>query len=283
MEVVIVARPVAVGVDGSEESLAAVAWAAREAVTRDAPLRVVHALEWRTSNLQFSPGVSAQREWAEGRIETVRQELAEAHPGLRVDVDGVSELPAKALIEAGRESQLLALGSRGLGGFEGWLLGSVSLAVVAHATVPVVLVRAGVEPPVRGGDGPVVVGVGRDGSYGPLVDFAFRAAAARQVVLRVVHARQQEATDGSEGEEKPGGGVLVGRLAPWRQQWPGVEVDKWLTTGPAAQRLVEAARDAELLVVGRRVHRPALGAHIGPVTHAAVHHVRCPVAVVPHS
>ncbi|GAA3031044.1 hypothetical protein GCM10020000_04860 [Streptomyces olivoverticillatus] len=61
---------------------------------------------------------------------------------------------------AARESQLLVLGSRGLGGFEGWLLGSVSLVVIAHATVPVVLVRAGAEPPVQGRGGPVVVGIG---------------------------------------------------------------------------------------------------------------------------
>lgn len=277
------ARLVAVGVNGSEESLAAAAWAAHEAVMRGAPLHIVHALEWRTSNLQFSPGVSAQREWEEGRIERALQELAAAHPGLRVDLAEVSELPAKALLEAAGESQLLVLGSRGLGGFEGWLLGSVSLTVIAHATVPVALIRAGAEPPVRGRGGPVVVGIGRGGSYGPLLDFAFQAAAAGKSVLRVVHIRQREGAADAEIGEEPSGSVLVSLLAPWRQQWPGVAMDEWVTAGPAAQRLIEAARDAGLLVVGRRVHRPALGVRIGPVTHAAVHHVRCPVAVVPHS
>ncbi|WP_229819889.1 universal stress protein [Streptomyces abikoensis] len=219
------------GVDGSDESLSAVTWAACEAVTRGTALRILHALEWRTSNQQFSAGAPAQQEWARSRIEEARQELAAARPGLRVDAEEVDELPAKALLDAAREAELLVLGSRGLGGFEGWLLGSVSLAVIAHAAVPVVLVRAGWEPPAAGADGPIVVGVGRDGSYDPLLEFAFPAAAAGGAVLRVV----------------------------------------------------EAGKDAQLLVVGRRMHRPAFGAHIGPVTHAAVHHTGCPVAVVPHS
>lgn len=273
-------RPVVVGVDGSEESLAAADWAAREAAARGAPLRLVHALEWRTSNLQFSPGVSAQREWAQSRVEEARQELAEVRPGLEVRVEEADELPAKVLLDAAGEAQLLVLGSRGLGGFEGRLLGSVSLAVIAHAAVPVALVRA----QDREDGGPVVVGVGQDGSCEPLLDFAFAAAAAREAVLRVVHVRRHEAAIGDEGEEgEAGDGFLAGLPAPWRQRWPGVEVEEWSTVGPAAQRLVEAAGDAQLLVVGRHVHRPALGAHIGPVTHAAVHHVRCPVAVVPHS
>ncbi|MEV4439543.1 universal stress protein, partial [Streptomyces sp. NPDC049577] len=171
-------RPVVAGVDGSEESLAAADWAAREAETRGVPLRVVHALEWRTGNVQFSPGVSAQREWAQSRIEEVRQAMAEARPRLGLTVEEVDELPAKALLDAAREAELLVLGSRGFGGFEGWLLGSVSLAVLAHAAVPVVLVRAREQE----GAGPVVVGIGRDGSPEPLLDFAFAAAAARGAV-----------------------------------------------------------------------------------------------------
>ncbi|WP_338932782.1 universal stress protein [Streptomyces netropsis] len=276
-------RPVVVGVDGSEESLSAVAWAAREAVTRGTALRILHALEWRTSNQQFSAGVSAQQEWAQSRIEEARQELALARPRLRVDAEEVDELPAKALIDAAREAELLVLGSRGLGGFEGWLLGSVSLAAIAHAVVPVVLVRAGWEPSAAKGDGPTVVGVGQDGSHDPLLEFAFTTAAAGGAVLRVVHVRRPEAAIGGEGEGEPGEDFLAGLLTSWRERWPEVEVEEWLTAGPAAQHVVEAAKDAQLLVVGRRVHRPAFGAHIGPVTHAAVHHVGCPVAVVPHS
>ncbi|WP_179202557.1 universal stress protein, partial [Streptomyces caniscabiei] len=44
----------------------------------------------------------------------------------------------------------------------------------------------------------------------------------------------------------------------------------------------EASRDACLVVVGRHVRRSPLGAHIGPVAHAVLHHAGVPVAVVPH-
>ncbi|WP_369008350.1 universal stress protein [Streptomyces sp. NTH33] len=49
-----------------------------------------------------------------------------------------------------------------------------------------------------------------------------------------------------------------------------------------AQAVVQAAEGAVLLAVGRRRHRPAPAPHLGPVAQAALHHGRCPVAVVPH-
>ncbi|MEU5538459.1 hypothetical protein AB0H32_35760, partial [Streptomyces sp. NPDC020362] len=51
---------------------------------------------------------------------------------------------------------------------------------------------------------------------------------------------------------------------------------------PVAQFLVNASRDASLAVVGRRIRTSSLGAHIGHVTHAALHHITAPVAVVAH-
>jgi nucleotide-binding universal stress UspA family protein len=52
--------------------------------------------------------------------------------------------------------------------------------------------------------------------------------------------------------------------------------------GPAAEHIVEASHQASLVVVGRRVRRSPLGAHIGSVTHAVLHHAAAPVAVVAH-
>lgn len=262
-------RPVSVGFDGSAESLAAAAWAGREAVLRGTTLRIVHALEWRASNLQFSPGASAQREWVDSRLEMARAELDIAHPGLVVDVDRVPDPPAKVLVAAARESEVLVLGSRGLGVLQGFLLGSVSLPVIARASRPVVVVHGPEEPsgPAGAGGGPVVAGLGHDGPYGPLLDFAFAAAAGRGAVLHIVRA-----ADGGSAAE----------VHLQRSRWPSVEVRERLPAGPVAQHLVEAAEDAVLLVVGRRAHRPGPGARIGPVTHAVLHHARCPVAVVPH-
>ncbi|MEV5508212.1 universal stress protein [Streptomyces orinoci] len=263
-------RPVSVGIDGSAESLAAAAWAGQEAARRGLPLHLVYALEWRTSNLQFSPGASAQREWVESRIEVAQEELSETHPELEVGVRRPAGPPAKALIDIAGESEELVLGSRGLGVLEGFLLGTVSLTVIAHASRPVVAVReAGT------GDGPVVVGLGHEGPYGPLLDFAFQAAAGRGTGVQAVGA---EPTAPAAKEREP----LARTLGPWRERWPQVEVEERLPTGPAVRQLVAEATDAALLVVGRRVRRPALGVRLGPVAHGVLHHAPCPVAVVPH-
>ncbi|MYS42038.1 universal stress protein, partial [Streptomyces sp. SID5998] len=71
-------------------------------------------------------------------------------------------------------------------------------------------------------------------------------------------------------------------LQVWRDKYPDVEVRQTVVREKATTALVRAASGAGLLVVGRRIaDRPTL-ARTGPVTHAVIHHVACPVAVVPH-
>lgn len=71
-------------------------------------------------------------------------------------------------------------------------------------------------------------------------------------------------------------------LRPWREKFPGVEVADSIALESPAKAVVGAAAGAGLLVVGRRKHRPVLAPRLGPVAQAAIHHARCPVAVVPH-
>ncbi|MFC5720937.1 universal stress protein [Streptomyces gamaensis] len=272
-------RPVAVGVDGSAESLVAAAWAGREAVLRALPLRIVHALEQRGGGPHFAAEVPDGRDWAESRIEAAAEEILEAHPRLRITVDRIAEPPAQALGEAAREAELLAVGSRGLAPLQGFLLGPVSLAVLAYALRPVVVVHEPESLPGPGDVSPVTVGLGHHEAYGQLLAFAFEAAAVRGTMLRVVQTDEPEPS----GERPPHDADALARsLAPWRRRWPTVEIEEWLSSGSPAQRLVAAADDAQLLVVGRREHRPVPSALIGAVTHGVLHHARCPVAVVPH-
>ncbi|MFF8600962.1 universal stress protein [Streptomyces sp. NPDC015232] len=78
-------------------------------------------------------------------------------------------------------------------------------------------------------------------------------------------------------------GALADALRPWRSTYPEVEVEEGCVVGRPADHLVEASENASLLVVGRRMRRAAIGAHIGPVAHAVPHHATVPVAVVPHA
>ncbi|MFI2187085.1 universal stress protein [Streptomyces sioyaensis] len=71
-------------------------------------------------------------------------------------------------------------------------------------------------------------------------------------------------------------------LTPWREKFPDVVVVDTTRLESPAEAVVRAAEGAELLIIGRHKHRASLAQRLGPVAQAAIHHARCPVAVVPH-
>ncbi|MER6687582.1 universal stress protein [Streptomyces minutiscleroticus] len=135
---------IAVGVDGSAESLAAAGWAAREAELRSAVLRVVHAGDQPPHAYVPFAGEAVplpHTDLSARMLSEVRASLAYRRPGLRIIAEQVPGQPATALPVLARETDLLVLGSRGLGRTTGALLGSVATAAVARAERPVVLER----------------------------------------------------------------------------------------------------------------------------------------------
>ncbi|MEU6954230.1 universal stress protein [Streptomyces sp. NPDC045714] len=286
-------RTVTAGADHSRESLAAVEWAADEASRRGLPLRLLHVRE-------ASPAVSAsltgsgRAGWPYGGPQLAVEALQARHPGLEVATDDVLGRPADVLCAAAKDQELLVLGSRGLGRLAGFLLGSVSLAVIARSTTPVVLVRAEGTSSAREWQtsGDVVVGVDTSRPCDAVLEFAFAHAERHGLALRALHSWQLPALYAGD----PTGAMLsvqteldtltndslTEALAPWREKFPTVRVTERCRLGHPAHDLVEASHDAGLLVVGRRERRPAPGLHIGSVAHAVLHHSKTAVAVVPH-
>jgi nucleotide-binding universal stress UspA family protein len=140
---------IVVGVDASQEAQAALRFAVAEAKLRGATLRAVHA--WHFSQLAAAgiegSYVGFNRELEErGRaaMATLDATLGEVEADL-VDVQlerrAAEGSPAALLVEESRGADLLVVGSRGLGGFAGLLLGSVSQQCAHHAACPVVIVR----------------------------------------------------------------------------------------------------------------------------------------------
>jgi nucleotide-binding universal stress UspA family protein len=137
---------IVVGVDGSDASVNALRWALREARLRTARVRVV--LAW--SYPQVSTYHEAKHvldvpfaEDAAAFLDQVVAETAAAAEGLEIEKKVVEGQAAPALVEAARDASLLVVGSRGLGGFSGLLLGSVSQQCAHHATCTLVIVREG--------------------------------------------------------------------------------------------------------------------------------------------
>ncbi|ANS70141.1 hypothetical protein SLINC_7917 [Streptomyces lincolnensis] len=296
-------RPVIAGVDGSAESLAAAEWAAREAVRRDRPLRLVHAWNWHPRQ-DGEPGTAAARHLARHALRQAEDRIRRACPDVVLDDEQVEGPATAALLRAAGQADVLVLGSRGLSGFTGFLVGSVALGVVARANSPVVLVRAGEEATdehvpaadgnasTRTGYRDVVLGLDLGDPCDEVIEFAFEAARMRGARLKAVHAWQPPAPFALgpgeigllEGPQRADEwlGFMTAVLQVWRDKYPGVEVAETLTEGRAQSALLRAASGAGLLVVGRRMTERPAGPRTGPVTHAVIHHVDCPVAVVPH-
>ncbi|MFJ8113340.1 universal stress protein [Streptomyces sp. NPDC096132] len=284
---------VTVGLDGSPESLAAARWAADEAEKRRLTLRLLHAWPLLAPEPAHAPSEVDQNYWAKRLVHTARAELQARHPDLTIVGSLMADDAQHALLQAASESEMLVLGSRGLESVESYFLGDISMPVVARAERPVILVRAetreeGAHPAPASG---VVVALKLRGSSDDLLDFAFHSAAARGVPLMAVHGRSVPLHarlpwgvdhDVSEEMTKDARKELGKALRPWHEKYPQVDVADSIRLASPAKAVVQAAEGAALLVVGRRAHRHGVAPHLGPVAHAALHHGRCPVAVVPH-
>ena len=264
-----------VGYDGSSSSHQALSWAAREARERGVVLTVCHT---------WVPG-SAGPPLA-GEPEDLARESAERilATGTRsVFAPDVRQLltegPAACMLcEHSHAADMVVVGSRGLGGLSGLMLGSVSLQVAAFAAVPVVVVRGHWRPVGEYLPGHIVVGA--DGSEATRTALAFGGAEAalRGVPLTVVCALS----------DAPGGLAMADSNRGRRRA-----VDHPVGEGPSRRvvhrqvtiespraALLAAAQDAQLLVVGCRGRGGMEGMTLGSVTQALLWHAPCPLAVI---
>lgn len=289
-------RPITVGVDGTPESKAAAAWAGREAVRRDVPLRIVYAWQRQPTDVAVTVDQDTQAEWARELVRQAERAAGERHPGLTVTAEILEGRTAvESLVAAAAEAETLVLGSRGHGAIVGFLLGSVGQQVLSETERPLVLVRSDDHPEAEAGGREIVVGQhGGPEDSSAALRFAFETAAARGAGLRAVRAwslppvfayspGSMKLADEAGGLEPYEREALGEALRPWRERFPDVPVTEHVEIGSAAQVLLSVAGRAQLMVAGRRAHRRAVGSRIGSVAHALVHHAPCPVAVVPPS
>ncbi|WP_255609954.1 universal stress protein [Micromonospora sp. PLK6-60] len=279
-------RPVVVGVDGSPSSLVAAEHAARAAVLRHLPLHLVHGylhpLGYGVPLNPYDLGVPAPTEEAQRMLEQVAADLTERHPTLEVSVRQVAGGPGATLVEESRRADLVVVGSRGVGGFAGLLLGSVSTQVAQHGHCPVLVVRPAEQPiPVAG---PVLVGVDGSEPAALAVRLAADEAVRRDADLVLVHVRPTE-RDASTPEDTAAGEaesaeLLAAAEARIRSDHPVLTVLRRPVPGDSPERaLVEASGEAALLVVGSRGRGGFAGMLLGSVSQALVQHAHCPVLV----
>ena len=288
------ARPVVAVTDGSEDSLRAVEWAAREAVLHGIPLRIVSAASLpKMVVLQLQPERDAVlgyvREQRSRAMAAAAARAARLAPGLLIDTDPVEGPAARAVTDSGSGALMLVAGFRGIGAFAAMTLGSVARYAADHASCPVVVVR----DEAAAGHRLVGVGVGDLEDSAGALTFAFEEAALHQARLIAIHAWRAP-QDGVfwAGDRFPPPGLHVAAagaarrltllMDQWREKYPDVPVSEDVVHGHPGRALAGWSARADLVVIGRHASHPGRRGP-GAVRHALLNHAYGPIAVVPAS
>lgn len=286
---------IVVGVDGSVPSITAVKWAATEAWLRDAELQVLFAYQTTVPGADFAESVSFQRAADVQATAVVEAAVAEARAvngTLAVSGSAVHGYPARALLKAADRAadgaDLLVVGNRGRGGFQGLLSGSVSAQVATYAPGPVVVVRGR----ANSATGPIVVGV--DGSHPSeiaVLAAVQEAALRRRSVIEIVTAYPDPAAASLAYDPEQFDLAQLDAelrlqqqrlLTAARAKHPDLHdvlVELQVIEGGPAAVLAEKSMHAQLVIVGARGHGGFDGLLLGSVGLELLHHADCPVLI----
>ncbi|RAV14640.1 universal stress protein [Mycolicibacterium sp. GF69] len=279
-----------VGVDGSPDSEAAIQWATREAILRDQPIRLLHAIApvvvtWPVAYLEASYIDSME---ANGRdILDQAQKTVQAAAGDKapppIERKVVQAAAPAAMVTASRDAYMTVSGDRGLGAISRALLGSVSSGLLHHGYGPVAIVGGDSAQTVDAG-APVLVGVDGSAASEDATALAFDEASRRGVGLVALHAWSDVGFPaiGSDWERYDEGGhrILAERLAGWQERFPDVQVERRIVLDDPARRLVEASEQAQLVVVGSRGRGGFKSLVLGSVAAKVAQAAKAPVIVV---
>ena len=274
-----------VSIDGAPS---AVEYAAREALLADAPLHIIHVLRM--------PAVDAYAGVYGGVLEEADTAISEAVERARTLTDDQVRITAERvddgalishLVHRANHGRLVVLQHRRLSRARRMVTGSTVNAVAARTTVPVVSVPEGW---TRTNREPVVtVGI-QDSQEAPgLLRAGFEEARMRHARLAAIHTwwldtdwepstlDQEYRADRDASTRREFGPILDAIQI----QFPEVKASLEVWNAPPADALLDAARESEVLILGRRHHLLPLGGHLGPVARAILAHGDCPVFLTP--
>ena len=279
-------RPIVVGIDGSVGSRAALGWAIDEATRRKVPLELVHS--WRPMyHTARDPAGDAEaelvaREHGHALLTAAAATVTRSTPHPTVTTRLLRGRPSAALLDAATDAQLLVVGARGVGGFAGLSLGSVSLHVVTYSACSVVIVRSAREV------GPVIVAIDGSAESGVVLRAALDEATLRATSLVVmsalfVHSQAEGVLDRERAfaaAKAHANWSLEQLLRDVSTENDAIEITQTLPVGYPAEVLAKASLNAQLLVVGSHGGGGFSGMKLGSTAHAVAHNAHCTVMVV---
>lgn len=292
---------VVVGVDGSDQSHAALEWAAAEAVRRGLPLHIVHALGMPLivsayggpERFQPTSEISGQ---ADAVVTSAKEKAAGLQPSLKIETVTALEEAPLALIRQSHPRDLIVVGSRGLGSVAALFVGSVSVRVAAQAPCPVVVVPSDNGKPTRTRLDRVVVGVDDSKNARRALGLAVGLAAETEGELVVVNswevpfpydpvamtsAGYQPQDDVFEKQSEALVAELLADVMDDQREDVNVEVSVVRTRSNPVNALLEASTEADAIVVGSRGRGSVRGLLLGSVSQGILHRSKIPVVVLP--
>ena len=284
---------IVVGITGQEENSASLHWASEEARRTGRRITLVHVV---TPILPPPPpsamlaSASPAPDLGRRTLVEVELELADVTRG-EVPCDSmlVEGHPARVLVDASKNADLVVTGHRPRHGRGRIRTSSTAISVAAHAHCPAVTLPDAWQPgPAGQAPGWVTVGVHETGAPPAVLEAAFRSASLRGAPLRLVHAwrvdsayddiiRRRVEADWADRIEAE----MMRAAEPVMTRYPEVKVDAVALHQWPADALADLAPTSDLLVVGRHGSRSWLPQRIGSIARTAIATAACPVLVVP--
>jgi nucleotide-binding universal stress UspA family protein len=289
---------IVVGVDESMGAAEALRWALREAELSGRELQAVMAWGLLTQHHRVVEDERFDTDYGEAdaraALDAYVDAVAGPAPAVSIERTVVCDGPAWALLAAAEDADLLVVGARGLGGFKGLLVGSVSQQCLHHAPSPIAVVR-GPQTLHPTEQERVVVGVDGSANSQRALMWAADAARRRGATLDVVHAWHYP-VGGLPTVDLPyhaAGTFDPSVFEPAAQDVLDTVMDrtdlgglvapptKVLVCGGAGRSILHAAKDADMVVVGARGLGGFRRMLLGSVSQQVATHADCTVVVVP--
>ena len=278
-------------VDGSAASDAAIAWATREAVMRQLPITLMHAVPpvvvgWPVGQL-YTDTPEWQKQNGQHVIDQARKTLSASlseseSPEIHTEMEYSSVV--QTLIDASKDASMIVAGSQGLGSLGRLLLGSVTTALTHHAHCPVAVIHSDGSV-ARISNAPVLLGIDGSPASEAATALAFDEASHRGGGLLALHAWSDVGVFPMLGmdwrdSERKGQEILAERLAGWQERYPDVHVERLIVCDKPSRWLLQESERAQLVVVGSRGRGGFTGMLLGSVSSAVAQSATVPVIVV---
>lgn len=229
---------IVVGIDGSQAAINAAKWAITEAISRNVPLRLIHAIPDRAADAAGDQ--SMELGYAQASLRDADAALQATGKPVKVECDVVRGSPEGILIDESRGAEMVCLGSVGIGRIARKLLGSTADAVARKAQCPVAIVRSGGPKPEAGW---VAVVVDDSPANDAVLEHGFREARLRRAPILALGVWRWGLGEIPYRQ-------LEQRLGPWVSRYPEVHVMPAAARRGPAEFLAHTQEAVQLTVVG---------------------------------